>query len=122
LNEGRDGAGAPNGTTELNAQVEFYNLAKETGVAVQFPNTGSGSQSNSGSAVANDSKNGLFLVAQPHSSTGGNSAIYVYDEAGNLIETLNGFNFSTADPPPMKIAVNPSLRLGMVNGPNANQL
>ena len=134
LNNGPYGAGETNGlavdshtgiactTTELNAQVEFYDLAKETGIAVQLPNTGSASQFNSGSAVANDSENGLFLVAQPYSSTGGNSAIYVYDETGDLIETLNGFNFSTLYLPPLKIAVNPGLRLGLVNGPNANQL
>ena len=134
LNVGPNGAGAANGlavdsrtgiactTTELNAQVEFYNLAKETGVAVQLPNTGPGSQLNSGSAVASDSKDGLFLVAQPYSSTGGNSSIYLYDESGDLIETLNGFNFSTLYLPPLKIAVNPDLRIGMVNGPNRNQL
>jgi hypothetical protein len=134
LNNGPYGAGATNGlavdshtgiactTTELNAQVEFYDLAKETGVAVQLPNTGSGSQFNSGSAIANDSEDGLFLVAQPNSSTGGNSAIYVYDETGDLIETLDGFDFSTSYLPPVKIAVNPGLRLGMVNGPNADQL
>ena len=109
-------------TTELNAQAEFYDLAKETGIAVQLPNTGPGSQLNSGSAVASDSKYGLFLVAQPYSSTGGDSSIYVYDESGNLIETLNGFDFSTLYLPPLKIAVNPGLKVGMVNGPNANQL
>jgi hypothetical protein len=72
--------------------------------------------------VANDSQHGLFLVAQPKSSTGGNSAIYVYDEAGNLVETINGFDFSTTTLPPLKIALNPALRLGAVNGPNADQL
>lgn len=134
LNNGPYGAGAANGlavdshtgiactTTELNAQVEFYDLAKETGVAVQLPNTGPASQFNSGSAVANDSEDGLFLVAQPYSSTGGDSAIYVYDETGDLIESLNGFDFSTLYLPPLRIAVNPGLRLGLVDGPNADQL
>jgi len=134
LNNGPSGAGAVNGlavdshtgiactTTELNAQVEFYDLAKETGVAVQLPNTGSASQLNSGSAVANDSEDGLFLVAQPYSSTGGDSAIYVYDETGGLIETIDGFDFSTLYLPPLKIAVSPGLRLALVNGPNADQL
>lgn len=136
LNNGPDGAGATNGlavdshtgiactTTELNAQVEFYNLAKKTGIAVQLPNTSSTSQYNSGSAVANDPVAGLFLVAQPNSTTGGISAIYVYDETGDLIETLNGFDFSwSLNPlPPMKIAIEPKLRVGFVNGPNENQL
>ena len=52
LNIGPDGAGAANGlavdsrtgiactTTELNAQAEFYDLAKETGIALQLPDTG----------------------------------------------------------------------------------
>jgi hypothetical protein len=136
LNNGPDGAGGTNGmavdshtgiactTTALNAQVEFYDLAKESGVAVHLPNTNSTSEYYSGSAVANDSADGLFLVAQPFSTTGGDSAIYVYDETGDLIETLDGFDFtfSLNYLPPMKIAVNPGLRLGLVNGPNATQL
>jgi hypothetical protein len=60
INNGPYGAGAVNGlavdsgtgiactTTELNAQVEFYDLKKETGFAVQLPDTGSASQANSG--------------------------------------------------------------------------
>jgi hypothetical protein len=134
LNNGPYGAGAVNGlavdsrtgiactTTELNAQVEFYDLAKETGFAVQLPGTGPASQANSGTVVANDSKNGLFLVAQPLSSTSSGSSIYVYDESGDLIESLGGFNFSGSSLPPTQISVNPSLRIGWVNGPNLNQL
>ncbi|MGA9418717.1 MAG: hypothetical protein WBV40_06160 [Candidatus Cybelea sp.] len=134
LNNGPYGAGAVNGlavdsatgiactTTELNAQVEFYHLAKETGFAVQLPDTGPGSQADSGTVVANDSKNGLFFVAQPLSSTSGGSSIYVYDEMGDLIESLDGFDFSGSSLPPTKISVDPSLRIGWVNGPNLNQL
>jgi hypothetical protein len=134
VNEGSFGAGAVNGlavdsgtgiactTTELNAQVEFYDLAEETGFSVQLPGTGPSSQLNSGTAVANDAKNQLFLVAQPNSSTSSGSSIYVYDEKGDLVESLDGFAFSYSTLPVTKIAVNPVLRLGWVNGPNLNQL
>jgi len=76
LNNGPFGSGFVNGlavdsatgiaatATELNAQVEFYNLAKKTGTAVQLPCTGDASQSLSGSGIANDSTNGLFLVTE----------------------------------------------------------
>jgi hypothetical protein len=77
LNNGEFGAGFVNGlavdsstgiastTTELNAQVEFYDLAQQTGVAAQLPCTGDTSQGNSGAGIANDPVNGLFLVTDP---------------------------------------------------------
>lgn len=130
LNNGPYGSGFVNGLavdsktgiaatdTELNAQVEFYNLAKETGTAVQLPCTGSASQTESGSGIANDSVNGLFLVTeQYYCSEGG--AIVVYDESGNLIETITGFTFSVGESAPV---INPSLRMGWVFGPGFNQL
>jgi hypothetical protein len=64
LNNGEFGAGFVNGlavdsstgiaatTTELNAQVEFYDLAQQTGVAAQLPCTGETSQGNSGAGIA----------------------------------------------------------------------
>jgi hypothetical protein len=137
LNEGPFGSGDVNGlavdstagiactTTELNAQVEFYNLATQTGMAVQLPNTGASSQLNSGLTVANDPVNGLFLVAQPISSVASGSTIYVYDEAGSVVESLNGFNFTNANYGVFGypgIAVNPTTRTGWINGANGNQL
>jgi len=51
--------------------------------------------------VANDPQHRLFLVTQPYTSTGGSgSSIDVYDETGNLIETINGFNSENANYPP----------------------
>ncbi|HXB84320.1 MAG TPA: hypothetical protein VNU22_13300, partial [Candidatus Acidoferrum sp.] len=82
LNNGEFGAGFVNGlavdsttgvaatTTELNAQVEFYDLAKQTGTAAQLPCTGDTSQSNSGAGIANDPVNGLFLVTDPSYCSG----------------------------------------------------
>ena len=47
------------------------------------------------------------------------SAIVVYDESGNLLETITGFNF------PVGVgaaAINPSKRMGWVSGPHLDQL
>jgi len=132
LNNGPFGSGFVNGLavdsatgiaatdTELNAQVEFYDLVKETGTAVQLPCTGSSSQSNSGSGIANDSVNGLFLVTDQFYCNGSEgSAIVVYDESGNVVETITGFKFAIGEPPP---AINPSKRMGWAFGPGFNQL
>jgi hypothetical protein len=132
LNNGPFGAGFVNGLavdsktgiaatdTELNAQVEFYDLAKQTGTAVQLPCTGDSSQYNSGSGIANDSVNGLFLVTDYFYCNGSKgSAIVVYDESGNLVETITGFKFAIGEPAP---AINPSKRMGWAFGPGFNQL
>ena len=132
LNNGYYGSGFVNGlavdsttgiaatTTELNAQVEFYNLAQETGTYAQLPCTGSTSQYNSGSGVANDSVNGLFLVTDTYYCNGSQgSAIVVYDESGNLVETITGFQFFIGESAP---AINPSERMGWAFGPQVNQL
>lgn len=132
LNNGYYGAGFVNGLavdsatgiaatdTELNAQVEFYNLAKQTGTAAQLPCTGSTSQFYSGSGIANDSANGLFLVTEMNYCNGSQgSAIIVYDESGNLVETITGFTFAIGEPAPV---INPSQRMGWAFGPNFSQL
>jgi hypothetical protein len=135
LNNGPFGAGFVNGlavdsrtgiactTTELNAQVEFYDLAKKTGKAMQLPGTGDSSQLNSGAAVASDPVHKLFLVADPVFAPTGNSAIVVYDEDGNLVESIPGFDFSNRFAVvPIRVAVNPKLRMGWVDGPGIDQL
>jgi hypothetical protein len=108
-------------TTELNAQVEFYDLAKQTGIAfAQLPCTGDTSQSNSGAGIANDPVNGLFLVTNPFYCNGSQgSAIVVYDEKGNFVEAITGFKFAIAEPAPV---LNPSKRMGWTFGPGFNQL
>ncbi len=136
LNNGEYGAGAINGlavdsttgilctTTELNAQVEFYKLSDGSGTFAQLPNTTNTSQLNSGQSVTNDPVNHLFLITQPVSSTGGVSAVYVYDEKGNLKETIDGFSFNVDLPPSfgLKIVLNPNKRIAWVQGANPNQL
>ena len=130
LNEGPFHAGYVNGlavdsatgiactTTELNAQVEFYDLVERTGFAVQLPGTGSSSQFNSGAAVANDSEHALFLVAVPNYAIGGGSAVVVYDEAGHMLEAITGFDFSQS----AELVLVPDERMGWVDGPGLHQL
>ena len=105
-------------TTEIDFSVEFYNLATHTGFAQPLP--GAVNQFFSGADVEFDPVHGLFLVAQPHSSTAqSGSSIHVYDKSGNLIESLNGFNFSNAgNVIPAHIALKPSQRSGFVDGPD----
>lgn len=98
-------------TTELNSQVEFYDLANRKGLAfAQLPCTSDTDQTNSGSGVAVDPVNKLFLVADQFYCDGSQgSAIVVYDETGQFVETITGFNFAIGEPAP---ALNPSKRMG----------
>ncbi|MBZ5598083.1 MAG: TolB-like 6-bladed beta-propeller domain-containing protein [Acidobacteriia bacterium] len=107
-------------TTEDDANVEFYDLANQTGFSVVLPGSNE-QQFFSGADVEFDSVHKLFLVAQPNSSSAASgSTIYVYDMDGNLKETLNGFSFSnTFNVVPAHIALNPKNRSGFVDGPDA---
>jgi hypothetical protein len=107
-------------TTEIDGGVEFYDVAKKTGFNESLPN-GAG-QYGAGGFVANDPINGLFLVAQPHSSTGPGSSIQVYEENGTFVESVNGFGFSGSSVIQGRIAIDPSSRTGWVNGPNGDQI
>ena len=105
-------------TTELNAQVEFYDLKKKTGITfAQLPCTSDTDQGNSGTGVAVDPVNKLFLVADPFYCDGSQGgAIVVYDEAGNYVESITGFNLALGEGAP---ALNPGKRMGWAfSGPN----
>lgn len=107
--------------TEDDASVEFYDLTTQVVLAiVVLPNSGE-NQFFSGADVEYDPINRLFLVAQPVSSTASTgSSIQVFDPSGNLIESINGLNFSNAfNIIPAHIALKPSTRTGFVDGPNA---
>lgn len=107
-------------TTELNAQVEFYDIAKRKGiVAAQLPCTSDTSQSFSAAGVAADPVHKLFLVSAPFYACGSGSALIVYDEAGKLVETITGFTFALAEP---AAVLNPSKRMGWTFGPKFSQL
>jgi len=106
-------------TTELNAQVEFYDMANQTGItAVQLPCTSDADQTFSGSGIAVDPTNQLFLVAELSDACndGSSAAIVVYDESGNYVESISGFSYTNdtviASPP----AINPGKRMGWVFG------
>jgi hypothetical protein len=105
-------------TTEIDFSVQFYDLATQTGFSQPLP--GALNQFFSGADVEFDPVNKLFLVAQPNSSTASSgSSIHVYDVDGNLVESLNGFNFSNAGNVIFAhIALNPSRRSGFVDGPD----
>jgi hypothetical protein len=102
-------------TTELNSQVELYDLNSRRGIAaVQLPCTDDTDQINSGSNIAVDPVNKLFLVTDYFYCDGSQgSAIVVYDEAGNLVETITGFKFAIGEPAPV---INPSKRMGWAFG------
>jgi hypothetical protein len=105
-------------TTEIDFSVQFYNLATQTGFSQPLP--GAVNQFYSGADVEFDPVNKLFFVAQEHSSTAqSGSSIHVYDVKGNLLESLNGFNFSNAGNVILAhIALNPGRRSGFVDGPD----
>ncbi len=105
-------------TTELNAEVEFYDLTTRSRItAVQLPGTGPADQSCSGANIAVDPVHKLFLVTEYLYCGGGQgSAIVVYNERGKMIETITGFKFAIGEPAP---AINPSKRMGWTfGGPN----
>jgi len=105
-------------TTELDAEVEFYDLKKKSGFAVTLP--GNVGQLQSGTDVEYDPVNKLFFIAQEVSSTGPGSSIQVYDTQGNLVESLNGFNFSNEfNVIGTHIGLNPANRIGYVDGPSS---
>jgi len=99
-------------TTEDDFSVEFYDLAKQTGIIVVLP--GATDQSQSGQAVSVDPIHKLFFVGQEFSSTApSGSSIQVFDEQGNFVESLNGFGLPAS---PAFMALHPSQRAGYVLG------
>jgi hypothetical protein len=108
-------------TTSQNFSVEMYDLTTKKQIFIgQVPNAGGELQAPS--SIAADPVNHLFLVEQSQSLLGG-SDIYVYDEKGNVVESLGGFQFpSYSLTPGSQIQVVSSSRSGYVVGPGANQL
>jgi len=98
-------------TTETDNSAEFYNLATQTGIIVNLPNIGK----YSGGLVAVDTANKLFLITHPRPGSVGE--IHVYDENGNLQESLDGFPMGPAGE---TIVLVPSKRLGFLQAPGNN--
>jgi hypothetical protein len=135
LNEGPFGAGFVNGvavdsstgvactTTELNAMVQFYDQKTKSPItSVQLPGTGPADQLDSGAAIAADPKHHLFLVSDPVYAPTGDSAIVVYRENGDFVEAITGIHFGGFAQGPSRIAVNPKLRTGWIDGPGIDQI
>lgn len=97
-------------TTEIDAGVEFYDLAKQTGFETQMEGSG-GAQSYSGADVEFDPVNRLFLIGQEYSSTGNGSSVEVFDTKGNFVESINGLSLPAS---PARIALNPNTRTAFV--------
>jgi len=97
-------------TTQMDANVQFYDLKNKTGFTEALP--GSNGRLYSGTDVEFDPIHKLFLVGQPVSSTGQGSSIQVYDRKGNLVESLNGFSSGFS-----YIALLPKHRSGFVTDP-----
>jgi hypothetical protein len=94
----------------------MYDLTtKQQTFVGQIPNAGGEGQA--GSSIAADPINHLFLVEQPNSLKGG-SGIYVYDEHGNVVESLPGFKFG----PSSGIQLVAKNRTGWVDGPAPDEL
>ena len=89
--------------------IEFYDLAKQTGFGVDLPG------SDIGLDVEFDPIHKLFLAAAVVDIENHIFNILVYDEKGNLKETIPGFNLPIS---PTLIALNPGKRLGYVFGNN----
>lgn len=107
-------------TTELDASVEFYDLATGAGTAVQLPGS-NGNQFNTGEGVAVDTVHHLFFVVQPNGTVGpsGGSVVDVYDEHGVLRKSITGFVAFSVTP---ELAVNPNTRTGFVSGPTPDAI
>jgi hypothetical protein len=108
-------------TTELNAQVEFYNLRKMRPIAfAQLPCSGNADQLLSGTSITNDPINKLFLVTEPNYCDGSQgSAIVVYDETGAFVEAITGFNVPHDVALGVAPRINPHKRMGWIfGGPN----
>ena len=107
--------------TSFDSAVQFYDVSDFSGISVFLPGADPQTSTASGGDIEFDPINKLFLVAQPFSDgkLDNGSSIQVYDLAGNLVESVNGLNFQGGDNVfPVYITLNPSRRIGFVNGPD----
>jgi hypothetical protein len=100
--------------TSIDFSVEFYNVRKKEGLLIEtLP--GADNQIESGGDVEFDPIHKLFLVEQYTSNGDINDTqprIYVYDEKGNLKETISGLVRIPISP--VNIALNPNSRTGFI--------
>ena len=107
--------------TSFDSAVQFYNLIDSTAINVFLPGRDPQTSTASGGDIEFDPINKLFLVAQAFSDgqLNNGSSIHVYDLTGNLVESIDGLLFQGGDNVfPVHITLNPSHRVGFVNGPD----
>ncbi len=109
--------------TSFDSAVQFYDLSDfaGSGISVFLPGANEQTSTASGGDIEFDPINKLFLVAQPFSDgkLNNGSSIQVYDLVGNLVESIDGLMFQGGDNVfPVHITLNPSRRMGFVNGPD----
>jgi hypothetical protein len=107
--------------TSFDSAVQFYNLSDFSGISVLLPGADPQTSTASGGDIEFDPINKLFLVAQEFSdgSLTRGSSIQVYDLVGNLVESIDRLNFQGGfNVFPVHITLNPSRRMGFVNGPD----
>jgi WD40 repeat protein len=109
-------------TTEVDGDVEFYDLNTQTGFAEALPIVGNNPPG--GADVEFDPVHKLFLVAQPNAGLQqGPSMIYVYDIQGKLVESLSGFDFSNRFTViGMHIGIHPQTRSGFVDDQSSQNI
>lgn len=100
--------------TSIDFSVEFYDIHKKIGLLIEtLP--GADNQIESGGDVEFDPIHKLFFVEQYTSNGNINDTqphIYVYDEKGNLKETISGLVRIPISP--VTIALNPNTRTGFI--------
>ena len=72
--------------------------------------------------MVSDPVHQLFLVTDPVYAPTGGSAIVVYKENGDFVEAITGFHFGGFAQGPSRVAVNPTPRMGWVDGPGIDQI
>jgi hypothetical protein len=110
--------------THADSGVQFYD-AKTRSVLITklLPGAQPNTLTAAGGDIAFDPINKLFLIAQRFADGLLNNAscIQVYDTGGEYVETVYGLEFQDGfNVFPTHIALNPSRRLGFINGPNLN--
>jgi hypothetical protein len=107
--------------TSFDSAAQFYDLSDFSGISVFLPGHDPQTSTASGADIEFDPINKLFLIAQEfsHGSLTDGSSILVYDLVGNLVESIDGLNFQGGfNVFPIHITLNPSRRMGFVNGPD----
>jgi hypothetical protein len=109
--------------TSFDSGVQFFHLSdfNGSGINVFLPGAAQDNSTASGGDIEFDPINKLFLVAQAFSDgkLDNGSSVQVYDLDGNLVESINGLLFQGGDNVfPVHITLNPSRRIGFVNGPD----